>query len=163
MEYSQTQKKGFKSAFYCKLYIYIYIYILFIYIYSVCMKSCKDQKHFVKSDSLQSNLSIADMLQSGHLIIADNFQWNRPNTVKLSQKNLYIADNCCSGHKFLALLEKFKSNLPLYSEHSIFLWKNKNKLRFNLKMFLFDTLLYFSTSQLHHFYYMQQQCTTIVK
>ena len=30
MEYSQTQKKGFKSAFYCKLYIYIYYLYIFI-------------------------------------------------------------------------------------------------------------------------------------
>ena len=33
MEYSQTQKKGFKSAFYCKLYIYIYI--IYIYLFRV--------------------------------------------------------------------------------------------------------------------------------
>ena len=45
--------------------------------------------------------------------------------VKLSQRNpyiadMFIADNCYSGHNFLAPGEKIKPNFPLYSGHPIF-------------------------------------------
>ena len=60
--------------------------------------------------------------------------------------NTFIVDNCYSGDNFLALCENFKPNLPHYSGHPIFLWKNKNKLLFSFQMFLFDPLFYFSTT-----------------
>ena len=41
-------------------------------------------------NKIQSNLSIADMLYSGHLVIADTFLRNRPNNGQtLIEKPLY--------------------------------------------------------------------------
>ena len=58
----------------------------------------------------------SDMLYDGHLVIAETSLRNRPNHVKLSQKNLYkassfIPDICCSRHFFGALREHFVQNL----------------------------------------------------
>ena len=65
------------------------------------------------------------MQYSGHLAIADIFSWNQPYHSQCLIENTYIADtfiayNSYGGRKFLALREKLKSNLPLYSEHPIF-------------------------------------------
>ena len=75
-------------------------------------------------------------------VIAKLFRGTSKITVKLSQKKHYIAENCYSEQKVLALGEKFKPNLLLYSTHLIFLWGNKNKLLFDFQKLLFDALLY---------------------
>ena len=50
-------------------------------------------KLFFKYHVVQSCLPIADMLYSGHLVIAANFSWNQPNHVQnLIEKPMY------SGH-----------------------------------------------------------------
>lgn len=65
---------------------------------------------------------MADTLYRGHLAIADTFRGTSRITVKLSCKNLYIAEtftagNCYSGQNVLAPREKLKPNLLLYSGH----------------------------------------------
>ena len=51
---------------------------------------------------LQSNLSVADILYSGYLVIADTFRRTGRITVKLSKKNPHTVHtfNCYSGHNF---------------------------------------------------------------
>ena len=56
---------------------------------------------------------------------------------------MFKADNCYTGHNFLAPRE----NLPIYSGH----------LLFNFQIFLFDTLLYFSNTPLTHLYLVSHQ------
>ena len=69
---------------------------------------------------LQSKLSIADMSYSVHLVIADTFQWKRPNHGQtLIEKTLY-SGHVYSGHNFLAPRENFKPNLPLHSRYPTF-------------------------------------------
>ena len=97
---------------------------------------------------LQSNLSIIDILYSRHPVIADTFKENRPNHGQtLTGKHLYsgrvLADNCYSGHNFLAPRKKFKPNLPLYSGCPIFFEeKYKKNCYSNFKWFY---LTHFST------------------
>ena len=42
---------------------------------------------------IQSNLSIANILYSKHLVIGDRISRNRPNLVKLPSQTFYIADS----------------------------------------------------------------------
>ena len=52
----------------------------------------------VKENKVQPNLSIADMLYNGHLVIADIFLWNRRNYGQtLIEKPLY-SGHVYSGH-----------------------------------------------------------------
>ena len=66
------------------------------------------------------------MLYSGQIVIVDTFLVELAESrSKLSYKKpyiayMFIADNCYSGHNFLAPRENFKANLPLYSWHLIF-------------------------------------------
>ena len=74
------------------------------------------------SYEIQSNLSIVVMLQSGHLVIADNFSWNQPyHGQTLIEKHTFTADSCYSGHKLLAPHEKFKSSYPFIADAPYFL------------------------------------------
>ena len=98
---------------------------------------------------LQSNLSVAEMLYSGHLLIADTFSWKRSNHGQTLIENPYIADtfiedNCYSGHNLLAPCEKFKS-IYLFIADTPYLYflKNKNKLLFDFQVFVFDNTLFF--------------------
>ena len=82
------------------------------------------RKKYFQLFSIQGNLSIADMLYSGHISIADTFSRNQLSqaTVKL----IYFGP-LCSGHLPIAdTLPKNKFSLamakplyfePLYSEH----------------------------------------------
>ena len=106
----------------------------------------------------QSNLSITDMLYSGHLVIMETFSQNRQNKlmVKLSQKNSYIAntfiaDNYYRRHKFLATCEKFKSSLPFWRVHPIFHRENENKLLFDFYLTHFSTFAFSESSVLSLF------------
>ena len=81
---------------------------------------------------LQSNLSIAAMLYSGHLFITDTFSWNRPNHGQTLIENPYIADTfiadtCDSGRKFLEPPEHFLWKSPFYSGHAKFWGKLKTR------------------------------------
>ena len=68
---------------------------------------------------IQSNLSIAEILYNGHLIIADTFLRNQPNHGQtLTEKPLN------SGHLFWAPGEHFGQNLPPNSGHLMTGWKN---------------------------------------
>lgn len=64
-------------------------------------------------------------------------------TVKLSQKNPYIADSCYSGSSFLASYKKFKLNLSTYSEHPIS-FKGKTKINCHLFFNYFYLIHYFT-------------------
>ena len=98
---------------------------------------------------LQSNLSVAEMLYSGHLLIGDTFSWKRSNHGQTLIENPYIADtfiedNCYSGHNLLAPCEKFKS-IYLFIADTPYLYflKNKNKLLLDFQVFVFDNTLFF--------------------
>ena len=78
--------------------------------------------------NVQSNLSIEDMLYSGHLVVADTFQWNRLNHGQnLIEKPLY-SGHLCSGQ--LLQRAQFKFTTLLQRTTHIFLWKSINKLLF---------------------------------
>ena len=77
----------------------------------------------------------------------ETFSWNRRS--KSHKKLLY------NGRNFLTPLEKFETNLPIYSEHPIFLLEKT--LLFGFQTYLFDTLLYFSTSTSNSVTYQSQQ------
>ena len=112
---------------------------------------------------LQSKLSIAGMSYSVHLVRANTFQWKRPNHGQtLIEKNpiqrtrlqrrISIADT--------TFWRRVKISNQIYlfiADTPYFLWKNKNKLLFNFKMFLFDTLLSFSTIVLTLLYLVSHQ------
>ena len=104
------------SAFYSVRTTNSYAYGIFIYV-------------LPWSDWTQSNLPIADILYSRHLVIADTFSWNRPNHCQiLIEKSLYrgyivdtfLVGNRYSGHNFFAPREQFKSNFPGVSGDRIF-------------------------------------------
>ena len=56
--------------------------------------------------------------------------------------HIFSAGGCYSGHNFLALHQKFKPNLPLYSGHLIFYVRKRNSTVIQFSN-LFDTILYF--------------------
>ena len=60
----------------------------------------------------------------------------------LIEKHLYN-EHLLQRTGFLGPCEKFKPNMPLYSDTPYFLCDDKNKLLFDFQVFLFDTLLYF--------------------
>ena len=81
---------------------------------------------------IQSNLSIADMLYSGDLVITDTFSWNRPNhgqtLIAVNNGHFY------SGHNFLEPREHFLSKF----------WGKLKTRKMNIFCsYLFDTFAYF--------------------
>ena len=96
---------------------------------------------------------------SGHvtqqnLVIADTFQWNPPNHTETESNShrktpiqgtglwraIAIADTIV-WHRV-----KSSSQIYLFIADTLYLlWKSKNKMFSNFQMFLFNTLLYFST------------------
>ena len=94
---------------------------------------------------IQSNLSIADMLYTGHLAIADTFQRKRPNHGQTLIKNTaYI---CYGGHFFWTPREHFRQNSPLKSGHPLIGWKKENTW-----MLLLDTFHYFNMKIIIRFF-----------
>ena len=77
---------------------------------------------------IHSNLSIADMLFNGHLVVADTCLGNWSNHGQtLIEKPLY-SRHCCSGHLLLrtlfwALREHFGKNIPLHSWQPVIGWE----------------------------------------
>lgn len=70
---------------------------------------------------IKSNLCVSHTCVKGAL-----FRGTSWITVKLSQKNSNIADNCYSRHSFLTPRGKFKPNLSLYSGHpNLFVGREK--------------------------------------
>ena len=77
------------------------------------------------TNGIQSYLSIADTLYSGHLPIADRICWTRQNPYILLIKKPLYSGHGYSGH--LVIADTFSrqfgqiwSNLPVYSGHLIF-------------------------------------------
>ena len=88
---------------------------------------------------IQSNLSIADMLYNGHLVMADTFLRNRSNHGQtLVEKPLY-SGYFYSGHFFWAPREYFGQNLPLNCGHYLISWEKRK----HMHVFI-HTLLYFN-------------------
>ena len=54
------------------------------------------------------------MLYSRHLVIVEIFSWNQ------SHHSQTIIEKLLYSEQFLALREKFKPNLPIYSRHPTF-------------------------------------------
>ena len=101
---------------------------------------------------IESNLFIADMLHIGHIVTADIFSWNQPNYDRkpLHSGHFYSEQLLWETH-FLAKREKFKPNLPLYSEHPIFCGKSKIKLLLDFQFFSLTHFSTFTFSELSNF------------
>ena len=83
-----------------------------------------DDKIFLErvvSATIQSNLSLADMLHNGDLVIEDTFLSNRLN----HGQTLYIAGIFVKRTLFWAPEKHFGQNLPVNSGHPVIGWENR--------------------------------------
>ena len=91
---------------------------------------------------LQLNLSIADMLYNGYLVIADNF-FKAPaeSRLKSHRKSSTLWTHLLRTFfiAFKSPREHFGQNLPLNSGHPVIGWEKRKHMHA-----LFDTFLYFN-------------------
>ena len=90
---------------------------------------------------IRSNLSIADMLYSGHFFVEpaesrSNSHRKTPIQWTILQRTIVTADTIHWHHM------KSSSQIYLFTADTLyFLWENKRKLLFNFQFFVFDNFL----------------------
>ena len=100
----------------------------------------------------------------------DTFSWNRSNHGEtLKEEPLhsghFYSRRCYGRHSFFSTTWKVQAKFILYSRHSTFFVENKNKLLLFFQMFLFNTLLYFTFSELSDFskpFFLKPSCYSTV-